>query len=443
MYFSNRVEAGQKLAQRLMHVALEHPVVIGLPRGGVPVAAQVARALAAPLDICIVRKIGAPWFPELGMGAIAEGGFLHLNSEVISGLGARPRDVDAAVRIEQREVEERVKHLRRGVAPLHVQGRTVILIDDGIATGGTMQAAVLALRARGAGRIVLATPVAATQALEVLQEMVNEIVCLSPASELVAIGAWYEDFTQLDDDEVAALLAQAAQPGAPSGPGAVEREVEIPCEEARLEGTLVIPRGARGLVVFAHGSGSSRHSPRNRHVAEALTREGLGTLLFDLLTRDEEERDETTGALRFDIGLLARRLVGATQWLRHDPSTAALRIGYFGASTGAAAALVAAALLPDDVAAVVSRGGRPDLAFEALPQVRVPTLLLVGGDDVAVLQLNQRAASLMQAPVELVVLPGATHLFEEPGALDEVARLAAGFFGRFLEAGEGVTAPLP
>jgi pimeloyl-ACP methyl ester carboxylesterase len=185
-------------------------------------------------------------------------------------------------------------------------------------------------------------------------------------------------------------------------------------------------------VLFAHGSGSSRHSPRNRHVALAMRGRGLGTLLFDLLTEEEEDRDEQTGALRFDIGLLARRLAGATGWIHAEPRTRGLQVGYFGASTGAAAALVAAADWPGGVDAIVSRGGRPDLAGDALPHVLAPTLLIVGGDDVDVLELNRQAAAQMPSPPELVVVPGATHLFEEPGTLDQVAIVAAEFFVRCL-----------
>ena len=204
-----------------------------------------------------------------------------------------------------------------------------------------------------------------------------------------------------------------------------EQPVRIPVGEHALPGTLVLPPGASALVVFAHGSGSSRHSPRNRYVAEALNRSGLGTLLFDLLT-PEEEAGRT--ASRFDIPLLAIRLVGATQWVAAQADTQAQSIGYFGASTGAAAALVAAAERPSLVGAVVSRGGRPDLAGEALDHVRAPTLLIVGGADQEVLELNRRAWIRLSSESELAVVLGATHLFEEPGTLAEVARLAAAWF---------------
>jgi pimeloyl-ACP methyl ester carboxylesterase len=217
-----------------------------------------------------------------------------------------------------------------------------------------------------------------------------------------------------------------------SGGGPVKtRTVLIPADGVSLTGDVVLPASARGMVIFAHGSGSSRTSTRNRHVASVLNGGGFGTLLFDLLTPNEEMVDASTGHLRFDIGLLARRLVGAIDWSAQQP-TASLPLGLFGASTGAAAALEAAVSRADRVTAVVSRGGRPDLAPDALARVKAPTLLIVGGDDTEVIQLNQSALDRLQCRREMVLVPGATHLFEEPGALDEVARLALGWFDQFL-----------
>jgi putative phosphoribosyl transferase len=211
-----------------------------------------------------------------------------------------------------------------------------------------------------------------------------------------------------------------------------ERAVRVPAGPVELDGNLGVPEGAQGVVLFAHGSGSGRHSPRNRYVAQALREAGLATLLIDLLTPDEEEVDLRTRHLRFDIGLLAERLASATDWLRENPDTSNLRIGYFGASTGAGAALVAAAERPEAVGAIVSRGGRPDLAGDALPLVKAPTLLIVGGNDVPVIGMNEEAFARMRAEKELKIVPGATHLFEEPGALEEVAQLAAEWFARHL-----------
>jgi putative phosphoribosyl transferase len=205
-------------------------------------------------------------------------------------------------------------------------------------------------------------------------------------------------------------------------------DVHIPAGPVTLEGNLTIVEPAATLVLFAHGSGSSRHSPRNQFVARALNNGGLATLLFDLLTPEEETVDLRTREHRFNIGLLAERLVHATRWAKQQEETRELRTGYFGSSTGGAAALVAAAEVAQDVAAVVSRGGRPDLAGEALPKVQAPTLLIVGGNDDIVIELNEQARDRMRCKVKLEIVPGATHLFEEPGALEKVAQLASDWF---------------
>jgi putative phosphoribosyl transferase len=211
-----------------------------------------------------------------------------------------------------------------------------------------------------------------------------------------------------------------------------ERSVKVSTGLVVLEGNLDIPDNARGIVLFAHGSGSGRHSPRNRYVARMLRQANLATLLIDLLTAEEETIDLQTRHLRFDIGLLAERLVGATDWLTQNPDARNLRVGYFGASTGAGAALFAAAERPELVAAVVSRGGRPDLAGQALPRVAAPTLLIVGENDLPVISMNREALEQLRTEKELEIVPGATHLFEEPGTLEEVAQLAAKWFVRYL-----------
>ncbi|ALP53953.1 hydrolase [Candidatus Tenderia electrophaga] len=217
-----------------------------------------------------------------------------------------------------------------------------------------------------------------------------------------------------------------------SRPDITPEEVIIQTEDAQLSGNLTVPADAVGLVIFAHGSGSSRHSRRNRYVAQVLNQAQLGTLLFDLLTEDEERIDNRTRELRFDIPLLSQRLIGTIDWTRHNAELNGLHIGLFGASTGAAAALNAAAARPQQVGAVVSRGGRPDLAADALAQVKSPTLLLVGGNDPQVIELNTQAADQLVAPHTLHIVPGATHLFEEPGKLEEVAGLARDWLRRYL-----------
>jgi putative phosphoribosyl transferase len=208
--------------------------------------------------------------------------------------------------------------------------------------------------------------------------------------------------------------------------------VRIEADDVGLEGNLLIPDGATGVVLFAHGSGSSRFSSRNRYVAEELRAAGMGTLLIDLLTQDEEQIDMRTAHLRFDIGLLAGRLTAAIEWLEHSAQTQTLKVGLFGASTGGGAALVAAARRPDRVAAVVSRGGRPDLAGPSLPHVKAPTLLIVGGDDIPVIAMNREAYEQMKSVRRLEIVTGASHLFEEPGTLEQVARLASNWFIEYL-----------
>jgi putative phosphoribosyl transferase len=232
-----------------------------------------------------------------------------------------------------------------------------------------------------------------------------------------ALGFWYDDFHQVSDEEVVELLSASQE-------GSTTSAEEIPVDDVRLAADLTVPTGAIGWVVFAHGSGSSRRSPRNLDVATALNRAQIATLLFDLLTHDEEADRQNV----FDIELLTGRLVAATRWLSARPATGDLPIGYFGASTGAAAALLAASELDDQVSAVVSRGGRPDLAWHGLADVRAPTLLIVGSADRVVLDLNEAAAAQLTCASKLEVVPGATHLFEEPGALERVAELATAWF---------------
>jgi putative phosphoribosyl transferase len=213
--------------------------------------------------------------------------------------------------------------------------------------------------------------------------------------------------------------------------------IQIEVGSALLDGDLDFPPKARGMVIFAHGSGSSRHSPRNRYVARELRAAGLGVLLMDLLTLEEEALESPSTGLRFDVDLLAGRLVGATDWLASWPATRALPVGYFGASTGAAAALIAATMRPQQVAAIVSRGGRPDMAEKVLGEVKAPTRLIVGGQDLQVLDYNRRAYERLGVEKDLQVVPGASHLFEEPGALEKVADLARDWFLRFLAAPSG------
>jgi len=444
--FQDRHDAGRRLAALLEPFRDELPVVVGIPRGGVPVAAEVARALGAPLDVTVVRKIGAPQNPEFAIGALAEGGVHVLSDRVVRALGLSRPELQALIMRVQSELVERRLHYRGAREPAPLSGRTVILVDDGLATGHSALAAVQSLRKRGATRVILAVPVAAPESARELRRHVDEVVCVEAPAELWAVGYWYEDFRPTTDEEVAALLAKYGEP-LPPAPGVedppartpdapalgelsdpIAREVVIPlAPHLSLSGDLTVPSRAVGVVAFAHGSGSSRLSPRNRSVASALNDAGFATLLFDLLTQSEElDRSNV-----FDIPLLADRLVAASAWLAERDDVGSLPLGYFGASTGAAAALTAAAELGGKVGAVISRGGRPDLARN-LSAVRAPTLLIVGGADYQVLELNREAQRQLRCPSELAVVPGATHLFEEPGALEQVSRLVIGWLHRHL-----------
>jgi putative phosphoribosyl transferase len=419
MLFVDRIEAGRQLAERLRPMHSADVVVLGLPRGGVPVAFEVARALGAPLDVIVVRKLGAPFQPELAMGAIGEDGVRVVNDDVVHGTGITEHEFAVVEAKERAELERRARRFRGDRQRISLVGRTAIVVDDGIATGSTALAACQVARSHGASRVVLAVPVAPPDWSARFGEVAEELVCLANPRRFSSVGQWYSDFSATSDEEVVDCLARAAATALEC-----DEDLQIRAGAISLGGHLTVPRASTGIVVFAHGSGSSRHSRRNRFVAEVLNRAGMGTLLFDLLTVEEEAERANV----FDIELLGRRLIDVTRALQAKPIADGRAIGYFGASTGAAAALWAAAVLGGDVDAVVSRGGRPDLAGSRLSVVTAPTLLIVGSRDEAVLEMNREAQALLQCENRLAVVPGATHLFEEPGTLREAAELARDWF---------------
>jgi putative phosphoribosyl transferase len=447
MPFRDRADAGRRLASLVAGLpTIERgagSVVVGLPRGGIPVAYEIARALGAPLDVILVRKVGLPAQPELAMGAIGEDGVRVINEDVVRAERVSEQQFAEVEELERAELRRRAERYRADRPRVPLAGRTAIVVDDGIATGSTARAACQVARAHGAARVVLAVPLAPQASLDALARVADEVVCAEVPEPFLAIGQWYLDFAQTADAEVVDLLrradkGQGADDGTPT-----ERDVIVLAGTVPLPGRLTVPDRVRGVVVFAHGTGSSRSSPRNMFVAGTLHVVGLGSLLFDLLTPDEE----ADRANVFDIGLLAGRLSAATRWLRGQPGLERVPVGYFGASTGAAAALRAAAESAADspagpsparyhgeIAAVVSRGGRPDLAGASLGAVRAPTLLLVGGLDDRVLELNEAARAQLPGESQLVVIPGAGHLFAEPGALEQVASLARDWFVRYLRA---------
>jgi len=468
----DRTDAGQALARSLEHLRGTDLVVLGLPRGGVPVAYEVAKALGAPLDVIVVRKLGVPYQPELAMGAIGEGDIKVTNDDVIRRGGITPQEIAAVEQRERADLMQQAQRFRAGRLNVDVAGRTAVIVDDGIATGSTAAAACQVARQMGATRVILAVPVGAPESIRSLEVVYDEVECLYAPEHFMAVGTFYDNFRHVSDTEVTDLLARSLEtvkvtagqqagtsdvPGAPSAaasapgsrsqdppskpsqagsitqdaartPDLQERDEEVQLrvsgDSVVLDGHLTIPANAIGAVIFVHGSGSSRHSPRNRFVAGQLNESGLGTLLFDLLTKEEE----VDRANVFDIQVLAARLADVTGWLRGQPGGLHAPLGYFGASTGAAAALWAAAEPGAQIDAVVSRGGRPDLAETRLADVNSPTLLIVGGRDEVVIGLNEQAQQQLRCANRLAIVPGATHLFEEPGALRTVTRLAREWF---------------
>ncbi len=421
MRFHDRLDAGRQLAAALKPYRGQHALVLAIPRGAVPMGKLIADELQAELDVVLVRKIGAAFNAEFAVGAVDESGWIYRNPEAGGG-EAMQQHIDQQAQAELATIRQRRQQFTPGRGPADVRGRTVIVVDDGLATGSTMIAALHLLRQQAPARLVCAVPVAPADVAAKIGGLADELVCLYASPAFQAVGQFYRHFEPVEDEEVVAVLR-----GWAGGRVLQDGPVRMPLADVTLEGELHAGTGAR-LVLFAHGSGSSRHSPRNQQVARTLNQAGIGTLLFDMLSVDED-RDP---GRRFDIALLTQRLLGVSAWLRAQQP--GLTLGFFGASTGAAAALQAAAQLGEGVVkAVVSRGGRADLAgAEALGELRCPTLLIVGSCDEEVLALNRQALAQLGAKGTLLVVPGATHLFEEPGALEQVASVARDWFSRHL-----------
>ncbi len=406
-------------------------VVVALPRGGVPVAYEVALSLGAPLEILVVRKIGVPHQPEVAMGALGEDGVVLVNYEVARAAGVDREHFDDVERHERAELVRRVELYRGSRPPTNLRGRTVLLVDDGVATGATARVAARVARARGASAVVLVTPVVMADAVPSLREDIDEVIAVIVARGSFAVGQWYQRFDQTTDEEVLDDLGRAARRFAPprdddepwTGP---TEPVEVATSTVVLEGSLDVPDDARSLVLVAR-AGGGRDSSHDRQVAESLNRRGHATLLLDLLVEDEG-RDRAV----LDIDVLARRLVEATTWVARRVG-GGVTLGYLGASIGAAAALRAAAGDSPPVAAVVSLGGRVDLTGDdALARLRIPTLLIVGGDDPFAVSLTSAVRRRLICENRQVTVPGATHLFSEPGAIDEATRVAGDWFDAYL-----------
>jgi predicted phosphoribosyltransferase/predicted alpha/beta-hydrolase family hydrolase len=438
--FADRHDAGRQLAAALVEHRGTDSVVLGVPGGGVPVAAEVARSLGLPLDVLIVRKVALPEDPELALGVVGEGGVRILNEHVMDSMGITPLQAEGIESVARRQLDQSVTRIRKGRLRRSLSGQTALVIDDGVATGASASAACQIARSLGAAKVVLAVPVASSTGLARLRRSCDELVCLATPAWFTAVGHAYSDFGQVSDDEVSSILGSGVGAAPPSGALpkikvlTLDEELSIPVDGAILPGHVMIPSHPRGFVVFAHCSGSGRNSPRNRAVARMLNAAGFITLLFDL-----QSAAEVTGPRHVvDVERLASRLAEARAWVRHRPEYDGLPVGYLGSGTGAAAALIASTSTDADVQAVVSRSGRPDLAGHHLTDIRVPTLLIVGGRDERLLALNRQAQTMVPGPASLVVVPGATHLFQEPGTLAEAGRAATDWYLQHLRVSQPV-----
>lgn len=430
--FTDRFGAGLELAPHLESLAGQDVIVLGLARGGMPVAFEVAERLEAPLDILLVRQLPVPGRPGLSFGTIGEGGARLIDDAIVQEwhLG---QDEIAQIEARQRsDLRRRAKRLRGDRDRISLTGRVAVIVDDGMSLSTTAKAACRIARARGARKVIVAAPTAPGDVKTMLAGYADDVVCVDTPAPTSSLRREYRHLPPVPDSEVATLLRRAGRGEAAVVEPDTLMDVLLRDEEVQVSvagntvvtGIFTVPEHATGVVVFAHGSSSSRHSPRNRLVARVLNHAGLATLISDLLT-PEEARNR---AHVFDVDLLARRLIDVTRWLEEQSDTASLPVGYFGTNTGAAAALTAAADPRAKVDAVVSRGGRPDLADDALTRVVAPTQLIVGGRDHVVLKLNKIARAAMPGTCEIAVVPGATHVFEEPGTLEEVAELARDWF---------------
>lgn len=415
--FRDREDGARQLLLHLEDLKGQNPLVLGVPRGAIPMAKIIAEELHGDLDLILVKKVGHPLQPEFALGAVTEDG------EIVLGMGA----IENGITKEQ--IEESAKQpvellrmqrakLTHRRAPISPKDRVVVVVDDGIATGATMSAAVQSLKSKGAKRVIVAAPVTSREAKDLLELSGAEVRAVAIPKHFGAVSYYYQNFTQISEAEISSFFKLSA--------------AQIKVSSLNLDGILGIPKDAQGVVIFAHGSGSSRLSPRNQFVAEMLNKHHIATLLVDLLTEVEGQNRQNV----FDIRLLAYRLTEITDWLIAQPQLRALKVGYFGASTGAGAALSAAAHRPTRISAIVSRGGRPDLAGADLEIVKAPTLMIVGGRDIPVLALNQKAYQRMHCERKIEIVERATHLFEEPGTIERVSELAIAWFQKYF--GEAV-----
>jgi putative phosphoribosyl transferase len=463
--FRDRADAGAVLARSLIdHRGRSDVTVLGLARGGVPVAREVANLLRVPFEVIVARKVGVPGIEEVALGAIAEGSKRVVADTVAWYLGVPSRIVDRLAARERVELERRVVLYGSGLASLDLRGRTVILVDDGVATGATIRAAVRSVREKRPARVIVAVPVASRDSAEDVRLEVDELVTIVTPARFGTVASAYEDYSPVTDEDVLSLMGRATRRVSPymrdvsdrigtaltradGRSRDTERTIGIQTPDTAIVGDLGVPsfvpsvrRGqraesVRGLVILAHGGGSSRSSYRNRYIAGRLRLSGYATLRLDLLTADEQRLDAAGGSFRFDVRRLAERLTSACGWADREGVAGAHHTVLVGSSTAAAAALEAAARLPGRVFAVAARGGRVDLVADVLPRVRTPVLLMVGGADRESVRRNSDAVDRLPRGAVLLKVPRASRTLEEPGALGYVAEHLVSWLDR-LEARE-------
>jgi putative phosphoribosyl transferase len=445
--YSDRAAAGRAVAAALGGRTLGRDVIVlGLPRGGAVVASEVAAALRAPLDVVVARKLGVPGLPEVALGALVEGRHRLVQDPVRWYLGVPRRVVARIVERERAELKRRVRLYRGGASIPTLRDRTVILVDDGLASGATLRAAALAVRDRRPARVIAAVPVASPLHCDDVRESVDELITLATPDPFETVSAWYDDFAPVGDAEVLRVLSRTANAASAAVRDPIdavpEQEISIPLGQGdglaagSMMADLGLPHGLpNGLAILAHGGGSSRKSYRNRYLAGRLRDAGWATLRVDLLLEGEQVDDDRDARARFDIPRIARRLLAAAEWAAREGLPGSEHVVLAGASTGAAAALVAAATRPDLIAAVASRGGRVDLAGEYLRHVRASVIMIVGSRDTNTLRWTRESAAVMRCPKRLTVIRGAGHTFDEPGMLGPVGEAVVKWFARYRRRG--------
>lgn len=427
--FRDRIDAGQRLADALRPYHGSDAVVLGIPRGGVPVAAEVARLLGLPLDIVVARKLGAPGQPELAIGAVTANGGLYLNHDLIRDLGVDQAYLDSAVERKRAEARDRESRFRGGRPGPALAGRIAIVVDDGLATGATIRAAVQSVRHAGPAKLVVAVPVGAIESCASLRSEVDELVCLWTPDDFMAVGQFYDDFSPTEDDEVERIL-RAASTHTPDTDTA--REITFQNRRGRrLAGTLLLPRAVERppVVVFAHGFNSSRRSSRNLMIAERLVASGLAAFLIDFTGHGDSEGEIREATVK----QMADDLRSAIDHISAEAAVDAGRIGLSGSSSGGIVSVIEAAR-DERVRVLVLRSVPAGDLFEPAAHIRATTLVIAGEADIPIVEEDRALAEVISGPHRFEVVAHAGHLFEGPGEMERVSDLSVGWFVSHLRA---------